>query len=47
MVPVALGMQAALRLGLRRGLVALVGLLLAFDLFYLLMLYYLRRHWAG
>jgi hypothetical protein len=46
-VPVWLGMQTAARLGLRRGLVALLGLLLAFDVFYILLLYYLRVRWVG
>ena len=46
-VPVGIGMQAAARLGLRRGLVVLLGLVLAYDLFFLLMLYYLRIRWIG
>ena len=45
-VPVLLGMQAARGRGRPRvGL--LVGLVLAYDVFYWLMLYYLRVRWVG
>lgn len=46
-VPVLLGMYAARRRRLRQGLVLFVALVLTFDLFYLLMLYYLRFRWVG
>jgi hypothetical protein len=46
-VPVLLGMLAARRRRLRQGLVMFLALVLTFDLFYLLMLYYLRIRWVG
>lgn len=46
-VPVLLGMYAARRRRLRQGLVMFFALVLTFDLFYLLMLYYLRIRWVG
>jgi hypothetical protein len=46
-VPVLLGMRVALRRDLGRGLVLLVAFQLAYDVLYLLMLYYLRMRWVG
>lgn len=46
-VPVLLGMQVALRVGPRRGLPALIALVLAYDLGFLFMLYYIRLRWVG
>ena len=46
-MPVALGMHAASSRSTRRGLLVMLGLVLAFDVLYMLMLYYLRRHWIG
>ena len=46
-VPVLLGMRLAARRDLARGLGLLVGFLLAYDVLYLLMLYYLRVRWVG
>ena len=45
--PVLLAMYAARRRRLRQGLVTFFALVLTFDLFYLLMLYYLRIRWVG
>lgn len=45
--PVLLAMLAARRRRLRQGLVMFLALVLTFDLFYLLMLYYLRIRWVG
>ena len=47
LVPVAIGVLAAARLGQRRGFVALLALVFAFDLFFILMLYFLRYRWIG
>ena len=44
-VPVLLGMRAARR-G-RQGVGLLLGLVLTYDVFYWLMLYYLRVRWVG
>ena len=46
-VPVLLGMQAAARRKGRRGLSLFLGLVLAYDVFYWLMLYYLRLRWVA
>ena len=46
-VPVLLGMQAARGRRGRRGVGLLVGLVLTYDVFYWLMLYYLRVRWVG
>jgi hypothetical protein len=45
-VPVLLAMAAA-RLPARRGVVALLALVIAYNVFYVLMLYYLRVRWVG
>jgi hypothetical protein len=45
-VPVLLGVQAATRCRGPRGLL-LLGLVLAYDALYLLLLYYLRYRWVG
>lgn len=45
--PVFLGMQVALRLGPRRGLLPLGALLLAYNVGFFFMLYYLRLRWVG
>jgi hypothetical protein len=46
MVPVLLGMQAA-KGRRQRGLLLLAVLLLAYDVLYMLLLYYLRTRWVG
>ena len=46
-VIVLLAMLAARRRRLRQGVVMCLALVLTFDLFYLLMLYYLRIRWVG
>jgi hypothetical protein len=46
-VPVLLGVQAAGRRRGRHGLGRLLFLVLAYDAFYWLMLYYLRVRWVG
>jgi hypothetical protein len=46
-VPVLLGMQAARVRARRPALVALVALLAAYDLLYVLVLHYLRMRWVG
>jgi hypothetical protein len=46
-VPVVLAMRMAGRRDKRRGLFLLVGFLLAYDVLYLLLLYYLRVRWVG
>jgi hypothetical protein len=46
-VPVLLGMRAATSGGGRRGLGLLLALLLAYDVLYWAMLYYLRVRWVG
>lgn len=45
--PVLLAMLAARARRQRQGLVTFFVLVLTFDLFYLLMLYYLRIRWVG
>lgn len=44
-VPVLLGMQAARNRREGRGLLQLLACLLAYNVLYMLMLYYLRRRW--
>jgi hypothetical protein len=46
-VPVLLAMRLARRRDLGRGLALLVAFVLAYDVLYLLMLYYLRLRWVG
>ena len=46
-VPVLLGMYAARARRGRRGMGLLLGLVLTYDVFYWLMLYYLRVRWVG
>jgi hypothetical protein len=46
-VPVLLGMQVAKVPSRRRGLLLLLILVLAYDVVYVLMLYYLRVRWLG
>lgn len=46
-VPVLLGMRLAGTRKMRRGLAVLAGLLLTYDVLYVLMLYYLRRRWLS
>jgi hypothetical protein len=46
-LPVLLGMQAAKVPSRQRGLFLTVALVLAYDVLYLLMLYYLRVRWAA
>jgi inner membrane protein involved in colicin E2 resistance len=46
-LPVLLGMQAAKVRSRQRGLLLTVALVLAYDVLYLLMLYYLRVRWAA
>src|SRR5262249_10342096 len=46
MGPVLLGMRAAARRG-REGLALLLALVLAYDVFYWLLLYYLRLRWVA
>jgi hypothetical protein len=46
-VPVLLGMQAARRSRGRQRMGLLLGLVLTYDVFYWLMLYYLRVRWVG
>ena len=45
-VPVLLGMYRGLAAGRRRGPAVLLGLVLAYDLLYFLMLHYLRHRWV-
>jgi hypothetical protein len=45
--PVLLGMKAAKGRRERQGMGLLLGLVLAYDVFYWLMLYYLRIRWVG
>lgn len=47
LVPVLLGATAGLRRSARGGFVQVVGLTLAYNIFYVLMLYYLRVRWVG
>ena len=44
-VPVLLAMRLAAGRKVRQGLAILAGLVLTYDVLYVLMLYYLRRHW--
>jgi len=44
-VPVLLGMQAARSRREERGLLQLLASVLAYNVLYMLMLYYLRRRW--
>ncbi len=46
-VPAVLGMRMAGWRDTRRGLSLLVAFVLAYDVLYLLMLYYLRLRWVG
>jgi hypothetical protein len=46
-VPVLLGMQAARARHGRRGLAMLLAAFFAYDVLYLLMLYYLRFRWSA
>ena len=46
-VPVLLGMQAAKNSRGRQRVGLLLGLVLTYDVFYWLMLYYLRVRWVG
>ena len=46
-VPVLLGMAAGTNRRQRQGLPQLVLLVLAYNVFYVLLLYYLRRRWVG
>jgi hypothetical protein len=46
-VPVLLGIQAAKSRRGRQGAGLLLGLVLTYDVFYWLMLYYLRIRWVG
>ena len=46
-VPVVLGVGAATFSRRSSGLALLLGLVLAFNLLYLVMLYYLRYRWLG
>ena len=46
MVPVLMGMQAAKSRRQGRGLLQLLAGFLAYNVLYMLMLYYLRRRWV-
>lgn len=46
-VPVLLGIQAAKKRSLRRGFFLLLGFVLTYDVFYFVMLYYVRLRWVG
>jgi len=46
-VHVLLGMQAATSRRLQRGLLQLLAFVLAYDVLYVLMLYFLRYRWVG
>jgi hypothetical protein len=46
-VPVLLGMVAATNRRQRRGLPQLALFVVAYNVFYVLLLYYLRRRWVG
>ena len=46
-MPVWLGMQAARRRSRRRGLMVLLALFVAYEVLYLVMLYYLRIRWVA
>jgi hypothetical protein len=45
--PVLLALQAARTRPLPRAAALLAGLVLGYDVFYMLMLYYLRLRWVG
>ena len=45
--PVLLAMQAARARDLSRAVLFLLGLVLGYDIFYMLLLYYLRLRWVG
>jgi hypothetical protein len=47
LVPVLLGLYAARGRSRRDGLVVLLAGVMAYDVFYLLMLYYVRIRWVG
>jgi hypothetical protein len=47
MVPVLLGVQAAVGRRGPRGLSVLVGMLVVYDVLYVFMLYYLHYRWGG
>ena len=47
LVPVLLGATAGARRSARAGLVQLLVVVLAYNVLYLLMLYYLRVRWVG
>ena len=47
LVPVLLGMQAASGRRMQRSVLLLLSSLLAYDVFYLILLYYLRVRWLG
>jgi hypothetical protein len=46
-VPVLLGVQVAGREKRRQGAIVLMAVVLAYDVFYMAMLYYLRIRWVG
>jgi hypothetical protein len=46
-VPVLIGMRAAIGRRGQRGLSLLLAVLLGYDLFYLVLLYYVRLRWVG
>ena len=46
-VPVLLGIQASKKRAGSRGLLTLLTFVFAYDVFYFLMLYYLRLRWVG
>lgn len=47
LVPVLLAIQASKKRSLRRGFFLLLGFVLAYDVFYFLLLYYVRLRWVG
>jgi hypothetical protein len=47
LVPVVFGIQAARRRTARRGLAQLLVFLFLYDVFYVLLLYYVRVRWVG
>jgi hypothetical protein len=46
-VPVLLGIKASKKRNGRRGFGMLLAFVLTYDVFYFLMLYYLRLRWVG
>jgi hypothetical protein len=46
-VPVLLAVHAGTRRSARLGLLQMLALVLAYDVLYMLMLYYLRFRWVG